>query len=303
MSLNRIEVKGCPAHEEYPASAALKPGHLLTLLSTGKVKKHAMPGGWAERLFAKEDALQGKTITDAYAEDDIVPVAVCKPGDVVQARLPANAAAVVIGDPLVSNGDGCLVKSAQIADTVLYANTADSAEHENTTDAADFDKSYTIPANTLQAGDIIKIRGQVTVNDNNSTDTLTLLLQVGNVTIATTGAVDVADGDVGYFEAILVFRAVGASGKYTAQGVQALGVPGTVTAKPFFKEETTTDTTAGIEIAINADWSAAHADNEAELTQLVVERSRSATQLVAVAVEAVDNSAGSSEAFIKARAA
>jgi hypothetical protein len=53
-------------------------------------------------------------------------------------------------------------------------------------------------------------------------------------------------------------------------------------------------------IAVNADWSVAHADNEASLSLLTVEIERN-HHPVAVAQEAVDNSAGSSEAFIDAR--
>jgi len=157
------------------------------------------------------------------------------------------------------------------ADGLEYAAVAASAAHTNTTTAADFDKSHSIPANTLRVGDIIRIRGQAIATATNSTDTLTLLLTVGGVTIATTGAVDVANGDIGYFECDVVVRTIGASGTIVAAGVQALGVPGTVTAKPFLLASSTLDTTAAAVVAVNADWSVANAGNSARLDVLNVE--------------------------------
>jgi len=105
-----ILLKGAGRHEEYPADAALKPGHLLILNATGEVLKHATSGGVGECMIAKEDALQGKTIADAYAAGDIVMVDIPAPGDWRYIRIPAAAAAIVKGDFLMSNGDGTFVK-------------------------------------------------------------------------------------------------------------------------------------------------------------------------------------------------
>jgi hypothetical protein len=156
----------------------------------------------------------------------------------------------------------------------LYTNVASSAEHENTQTEALFDKSVSIPANSLKAGDVIHVVAAVTVNDNNSTDTLTLVLYLGGLTgvaIISTAAVDVADADVGYIDAWITLRTVGANGTLVATGIQGLGVPGTVTAKPWVKASTAIDTTAALTVGVGADWSVAHADNEAELTSLIVE--------------------------------
>lgn len=190
----------------------------------------------------------------------------------------AFGGSIVEGDPLyILPASGATNSVAgrvtRFGNQLLYVATAESAEHENTTDAADFDKSVTLPAYFLQVGDVLRIRAQVNVVDNNSTDTLTLLLTIGGATIITSGAVDVADADVGYFDCDLVVRAVGAASTavFQAAGVVALGVQGTVTAKPFMKALTTVvDTTAAQKIAVNADWSVAHADNEASLSLLNV---------------------------------
>ncbi len=291
-----------PKHYEKKAAGAFKPGHLVIETSDGEVLAQNVAGAHAS-FVAKEDTFQGKTIDDAYADGDVAMLHAIQPGDGLQLRVAIGAPAIVKGDPLVAAADGTVLKGAPTA-LLQYSSIAESAEHENTTDAADFDKSYTIPANTLRVGDVIRVKAQVTVVDNNSTDTLTLLLNLGSNLVVTTAAVDVADGDVGYIEADIVIRAIGATGGFQATGVQGLGVPGTVTAKPFLKNDATVDTTAALKVAINADWSVAHADNEASLSLLTVELLRVGQNgAVAFAEEDLDNSAGSEEEFIYTRAA
>lgn len=109
MSARKIHLLGNGRLEEAVAAAELYPGHLLVMDSAGKVKKHATADGYAERMFAVEDSLQGSTIATAYAAADQVRIVICTPGDVVQAYL-ASGETVVIGDQLCSNGDGTLKK-------------------------------------------------------------------------------------------------------------------------------------------------------------------------------------------------
>ncbi len=100
--------------QEAAADAALSPGHLLETVSTGKVKKHATEGGLAESHFATEDALQGKTITDAYEEDDRVMSTFALPGDVINALI-GTGPAIAVGDALISAGDGTLIAESEAA--------------------------------------------------------------------------------------------------------------------------------------------------------------------------------------------
>lgn len=93
--------------EEAFASAALNPGHLVALASTGKVAKHATEGGRGERLFAKESVLQGRGIDTAYAQDELVFLHVGQPGDEVYAYIKAGQN-IAIGEQLISAGDGTL---------------------------------------------------------------------------------------------------------------------------------------------------------------------------------------------------
>ncbi len=95
--------------EEYVAAAALSPGQLLELTSTGKVQKHSGAGKTALVMFAVEDELQGKGINDAYAAGDVVQVWVPTRGDIAYAKL-ADEEKVIIGDFVESNGLGFLRK-------------------------------------------------------------------------------------------------------------------------------------------------------------------------------------------------
>lgn len=174
------------------------------------------------------------------------------------------------------SGDGAVIEAVPLAlgTRVLYANLADSAEVENTTTETAFDKSKTIDGASLKVGDVLEIIASANVVDNNSTDTLNLKLYVGTEEVVATGAVDVADGDVGFIHAFVVVRAVGASGAISATGVHALGVPGTVTAKPFMKAQATEDISGDVAITVKATWSVAHADNEVELENLIIIKHR-----------------------------
>lgn len=99
-------------HDEALANAALSPGHLVELMSTGKVKKNTIVAGTIPVAVAKEDAMIGKTINDAYAADDLVPYHIARSGDVLHLRLPAGASAVVKGDGLEPVSGGTVQKFA-----------------------------------------------------------------------------------------------------------------------------------------------------------------------------------------------
>ena len=97
---------------EATGSGAITPGFLLERDSTDKVKAHATAGGRSQRMFAIEDDLQGKGITDDYANGALIQYMVFKPGDLVNALI-ANDENISIGDYLSSNGDGTLKKMVE----------------------------------------------------------------------------------------------------------------------------------------------------------------------------------------------
>ena len=151
----------------------------------------------------------------------------------------------------------------------LYSEAGTLREHENSTDAADI-ASYIIPANKLEVGDIVRIKVFATVVDSNSTDTLTPILKFGGTAIATGAALDVADDDIVYAWADVHVTAVGSSGTMTAiseMRTDALGATTVIAATNL----TSKDTTGGLAVALNVDWSVAHADNEVRIDTMSVE--------------------------------
>ena len=116
-SENRIHLIGDFRREEAVAVAAISPGHLIEEDSAGEFQVHSTEGGYAMRLVAVEDALQGDTIDDAYAADDLVSGNVELPGNEVQMYLAAGEN-VAIGDNLISAGDGTLIANGSEASGV-----------------------------------------------------------------------------------------------------------------------------------------------------------------------------------------
>lgn len=110
MAYNTIKIKKyADIIEELVANAAITPGMLVEIMSTGKVRAHATSAGNAVPMFALEDELQGKDIDEAYAAADQVQCWIPGRGDMVYALL-ADGENVAIGDFLTSNGDGYLKK-------------------------------------------------------------------------------------------------------------------------------------------------------------------------------------------------
>ena len=107
---NTIKIKSyVDVQEEYIADAAIKPGHLIKLDSDGKVTVSATNAGMIFPVFAVEDEFQGKTVTDAYAQGDVVQCWIPNRGDVVMGILDKGAN-VSIGDLLEATDDGTLRK-------------------------------------------------------------------------------------------------------------------------------------------------------------------------------------------------
>lgn len=124
MAYNSVIIKNYNDHfEEYTANAAISPGMLIELMSTGYVRAHATEGGNALPMFAIENKLEGEGITDAYAAADKVQCWIPVRGDEVYAQIE-DEQNIAIGDFLESNGAGYLQKitnveiSSQAADVV-----------------------------------------------------------------------------------------------------------------------------------------------------------------------------------------
>jgi hypothetical protein len=128
MAAKTIVLKGRGIRNEAVANAAITPGHLVELMSTGKIRVHATAGGNAAALFAVEDDLQGKTIDDAYAANAIAQYEAVYPGCEVQAWI-ADGQNIAIGDFLESAGGGELQKHT--ADVDLNNSSGDFTVNTN----------------------------------------------------------------------------------------------------------------------------------------------------------------------------
>ena len=151
----------------------------------------------------------------------------------------------------------------------LFSEAGTGREHENSTDAADL-FSYMIPANKLEVGDIVRIKAFCTVIDSNSTDTLTPILKFGGTAIATGAALDVADSDIVYVWADVHVKKIGSAGTMTAISeirTDALGATTVIAATSL----TSKDTTGALAVALNVDWSVAHAENIVRLDAASIE--------------------------------
>jgi hypothetical protein len=178
-------------------------------------------------------------------------------------RYLALEAALADGDeiecmPLPWNG-GLL--HADVADgTILTDSTTETALATRTISGAD-----------LQAGDVIHIVGRAYVLEAQSTDTLTCKIKLGTEVIVATAAVNSTTGDIVYFDVYVTVRVAGASGKLSACGLQANGVPGTAAGLPFRLDEASEDISGDIAVAMLAAWSVAHADNQVHSEDFIVE--------------------------------
>lgn len=117
MPSNTIWLKGEGLIKEAAAGGAVTPGHLIMRNSANAFVVHNVVGGKTPLLFALEKDFVGKDITSAYVSTERVQALVPQPGTEIYALLPANAAAIVIGDRLESNGDGTLRKLVDLTDS------------------------------------------------------------------------------------------------------------------------------------------------------------------------------------------
>lgn len=106
MAVKKIGVTGTPLEYEYKADAAITPGDLLEVTSTG-VKVHATAGGRAIPMFAGIDKWQGRDIDDDYATGDRVNVQVFPPGSKVNALIK-DGEDIAVWDFLESGAGGDL---------------------------------------------------------------------------------------------------------------------------------------------------------------------------------------------------
>lgn len=200
-------------------------------------------------------AAAGK-VDDAIVGDKLGEALAAASGDnSVIELLPANAG----GGGL---GGGSKLEGANLANSAAISNTAVETA---------FDVTQPIDGDDLSVGDVLEIQTQVQATATNGADTLNIRAKIGGEEIAATGAVDVANGDIGQISAYVTIEAVGVGGQIRGHGTTALGVPGTVTAKPFLKASAAEDLSGALPaITVTAQWNNADPGNSVRLENLQV---------------------------------
>lgn len=154
---------------------------------------------------------------------------------------------------------GIAAKTVIVADSSAVSNTVT----ETVVATASF------PASALKQGNVIAFLAALIATATNSTDTFRGRVRLGGVAgtvVADTGAIDLADNDVGVLRGEITIREDGASGTFVAASQSVLKT----TAKPIVVQSTAIDTTAAITLVLTIEESVASASNSAKATQFNV---------------------------------
>ncbi len=112
---NRIALITNGRLSEEKAAGAITPGHVVQMSAgADTIIVQGIEGGYAERMIALEDALQGRNRDTAYASGEIVTLIHAVPGDVVDVFIKAGES-IAIGDKLICAGDGTLIENGSEA--------------------------------------------------------------------------------------------------------------------------------------------------------------------------------------------
>ena len=121
MAIRRIHSKGPWRHDEANGflAAVISPGMLVERLSDDTVQPHSTEGGDGAIIVAMEDALQGKTVADAYTASTSTvktPIMLGLPVQGSEMNMLIKAGeTITIGMDLISAGDGSLIDEASMS--------------------------------------------------------------------------------------------------------------------------------------------------------------------------------------------
>lgn len=157
---------------------------------------------------------------------------------------------------------------ASVAPETLQGAVVGAAEAAFTTE------DFTIPADTLVAGTVIRIRAYATALDAAGISNLTLRIRIGGLAgtiVAASPTVDPITNDLYFVEAAVTIRTAGAGGTLVASWTGFKGTPATTFPTPLLgaTQSTPIDTTVAQLLTATAEFSANNSD--LRLDQLVVD--------------------------------
>jgi hypothetical protein len=104
----KTDEKGAFIHYEALAAAAstIVAGDLIEVTSAGEVREHSIAAGAGQNAYALANTANAGTIDDVYTVASTVLYGIGHAGQGVNARVAVGTAAIAIGDPVESAGDG-----------------------------------------------------------------------------------------------------------------------------------------------------------------------------------------------------
>lgn len=151
-----------------------------------------------------------------------------------------------------------------------FSSISSSAAVTNTTSATAFaTNQYTYIANSLLAGDVIRLTGTAPITWNSGTIKFQVL--IGTTVVSDTGAYTPATGDIFTFDTAINILTNGASGTLTGNGTY-FG-PTTAAQKTFTAlTSTAVDTTATQLVSVKVTWGTANAGNSVVLSRFQAQK-------------------------------
>jgi hypothetical protein len=176
----------------------------------------------------------------------------------------------------ITTTDGVSSGTARVIGGLAYSNVAASTAVTGSTATEQlFDVNYTIPANTLKAGTMVRARVQAIATGTTSSDTLAYKLYIGGsggTALISAAAIDAANNDTFQAELTLVCRTAGTTGTFVSTGTYKQSTAeGTMTVKDDIQASTTINTTANQAVVVTGTWSVANATNTCRIDIFTVE--------------------------------
>jgi hypothetical protein len=179
----------------------------------------------------------------------------------------------------ITTTDGVTSGTARkVGGTAFVATAASTALSASSTETIFDNSAYNMPADTLKAGTVVRVRFQGIATATNSTDTLQVKLYIGGSTsnltgtaLITTAATDAANNDIFTGEFYLTCRTAGATGTIVGWGnFSEVGAAGGA-LKSAYVASTTVDTTGALPIKVSGKWSTTSGSNSCRLDVMSVE--------------------------------
>ncbi|MFH1570926.1 MAG: hypothetical protein ABIL09_23230, partial [Gemmatimonadota bacterium] len=134
--------------------------------------------------------------------------------------------------------------------------------------------TYTIPANTIKDGTVVRVKGHVLVSDGTSAATLTIRARLGGVggtLLVASSAVNVATNDYGYFE-IELHGTAAPGGTVPVNAIAKVRDLAAAGADAFISayDATNAATNGALDLVLTGQWNGGAADDDANLTLMSV---------------------------------